>query len=711
MNSVFQPSPISIAVLALVTCPLSVLAQHASVEDASKVKRTVWDQRLEEVLPPLAENHAGEVSYEVRILDANHEILAKASREAQKPMPSASLIKLPVMVEAYSQAEENRIELSKRLRLTEQDKVPGSGILNDHFDSNLELSVRDAIRLMMRYSDNTATNLVIDQIGLGSTGDRMRRMGYPDTQLHAKVFRSNTSIAPERSREFGLGSVTAQDLVNLLSLIEKRELLSPDACEAMLGHLLSCEDSLKLPRFLPAGTKLAHKTGSVTRSRTAAGIIYGRSNKIVLCVLTTNNEDGSWSDENAADVLIGKLAKSAFDRSQAMEAEVESSHLLGSEDRSMAQTTLEQGAHGPLVEGLQRTLNAVHNAGLTVDGDFGPATAAAVASFQKSVDLPPDSIVDERTWRKLGPIVSAKAVPPPELVNAEKLERSSAWSANQPPQTSAKAHVIMDASRGTVFAAKSPTNELANASTTKLMSALLIAELAAESPGVLQEEICFSKRADNTIGSTAGVRAGESLTCRELLYGLLLPSGNDASVALAEHFGTRVFEQVSGQNVGPLANPNPNYVLFVEAMNQRAEQLAMAHTSFANPHGLTEQGHFSCAADLAILAQQILKHQLLMATVSTRQRGCRLRGVGGYTRDVVWKNTNRLLRFEEFSGMKTGTTSAAGACLVSVGELDGIRLIAVVLGCPSSDARYSDTRNLFDWAWRTQRVAIGKGTE
>jgi beta-lactamase class A len=98
-----------------------------------------------------------------------------------------------------------------------------------HFSAGTKLTRRDAIQLMMAYSDNTSTNLVVDQIGLSTTTDTMKRMGFPETQLHSKVFRGSTSIAPERSQKYGLGSTTAADIVALLEKLHRGELVTPAA--------------------------------------------------------------------------------------------------------------------------------------------------------------------------------------------------------------------------------------------------------------------------------------------------------------------------------------------------------------------------------------------------------------------------------------------------------------------------------------------------
>jgi D-alanyl-D-alanine carboxypeptidase (penicillin-binding protein 5/6) len=207
---------------------------------------------------------------------------------------------------------------------------------------------------------------------------------------------------------------------------------------------------------------------------------------------------------------------------------------------------------------------------------------------------------------------------------------------------------------------------------------------------VLDEIVTFSEAADKTPGSTSAVRTGEQVSVGELLYGLLLPSGNDAATAFAEHFGRR-FDNSDSAGASSRA--------FIAEMNRRAASLGMAETHYENPHGLPARGHQSSARDLAPLAHAAMQNQLFRQYVSTRQHGAKVQGEGGYERNIVWKNTNKLLEIEGYSGVKTGTTTAAGACLVSWGERDGRELIVVILGSTSSDARYVDARNLFRWAW------------
>ncbi len=264
------------------------------------------DARLE----PLLKAHKGTVAVAVKHLKTGEEF----SRNADEPMPTASLIKLPIMVEAYWQAAENKVKLDKPLTLRKEDKVPGSGILTSHFSDGATFPLRDAVRLSIAFSDNTATNLVLDEIGIPSMNVRMEKLGFKHTKINAKVYKgSTTSIDPERTKKFGLGSTTAREMVQLLELIEAGKVVSPEACKEMIAHLKTCDDHEKMTRLLPAGTIVAHKTGSVNASKTDAGILYLKSGPVALCVLTDKNDDVRWTPDNAAQVLIGKIAKEVYE--------------------------------------------------------------------------------------------------------------------------------------------------------------------------------------------------------------------------------------------------------------------------------------------------------------------------------------------------------------------------------------------------------------
>ena len=190
------------------------------------------------------------------------------------------------------------------------------------------------------------------------------------------------------------------------------------------------------------------------------------------------------------------------------------------------------------------------------------------------------------------------------------------------------------------------------------MTAFIVLRLAETDPKVLDEVVTFSERAAKTSGSSSKLQAGEKLSVRELLYGMLLPSGNDAAVAVAEQFGPRF-----------PADPQPGddpVRRFVAEMNRRAKALNLKETTFLDPNGLARNQ--SSPRDLAVLTYQAMQLQLFRDYVGTRRHECTVIGPTGEKRAVTWENTNHLLDIEGYDGVKTGTTTAAGACLVASGN-------------------------------------------
>ena len=667
---------VSVCLMAIVTCGTTA-GQTA-------------DELSSELLP-LIRSHQGDVG--VSVLDLTSGVRFK-HRESEV-MPTASLIKLPVMIETYRQIAAGTLDESMMLTLQATDKVPGSGVLTKHFSDGSQISLRDAIRLMIAFSDNTATNLVVDQIGLPATSQTMTKLGYPQTRLNSKVYRGASSISSERSKSYGLGSTTAADIVGLLENLHHRQLVTPEYCAVMLTHLKNCEAKSQLPRFLPTHIDVAHKSGSVSNARCDAGIIYAPNGPIALCMLTNNNEDRRWTEDNAAELLNARIAKTVYEHFNPPHATA-----------ATAVKVLIQGDYGLHVESVQRTLNARMEPSpeLSIDGDYGPATAAAVVRFQSTHKLQPTGNVGPETWKTLSPLLTEELpVPDPAEVNVQMLPLAPEDPLEGRPFVSCRAWAVADVRTGEFVDGASADKALEIASTTKIMTAYLVFRHAARHPEALKEILTFSGRADRTRGSTSGIAEGESLPVSEVLYGLLLPSGNDAAVALAEHFGSRLQGNDSVDAARVDADPLP---MFVAAMNKMAGELGMNQSTFRNPHGLSESGHRSSARDLLKLAQAALAIPTFRCYVSSRQRGCTVTGAAGYSRNVMWKNTNRLLAFDGYLGIKTGTTEPAGACLVAVSERDGQELLLVVLGSASSKGRYVDSRNLFRWAWR-KRMGIG----
>jgi D-alanyl-D-alanine carboxypeptidase (penicillin-binding protein 5/6) len=649
-------------------CLLLFLSTAASAED------------LADVVQPLIDAHKGDVAVKIKDLATGETF----DYHADKTMPTASLIKFPLMVASFQEFEEGNVTPDAIVELDEKDKVPGSGVLTAHFSGGAKMPLRDAIRLMIVYSDNTATNLVAKKVGLDKTAKLMEKLGYPETKLHSYTFNRPSSLFPERSVKYGLGSTTPADMVSLLEKLWKKELVSKDASEKMLTNLYACADKSTFPRYL-SDVKFAHKTGATELIRTDAGLMeLPNGGPIAMCVMTNENEDQSWSPNNEGDVLCSKIAQAVY----RYYTEAGSNNL-------------KKGAAGPLVASLQRTLNErlKPSPELDADGDFGAMTETAVIAFQKAKNLKPTGVVGPETWEALGPLVEkGPEVPVPAVVNAEVAKKAEAESLDGPPIVGCKVWAIANGKTGEVLWGSDEEKPVDIASTTKMMTGYLVGKLAEKHPEVLKEKITFSKRADETIGSTADLRVGEEVSVEELLYGLMLPSGNDASVAFAEHFGSRVAPGADGKQ-DEKASAKESYDKFIEAMNAAAKDLGMKDSHFTNTHGLTDEKHKASAADLAKLAVAVKQIPLLQQVVATPQRGATVTGPGGYERNVLWKNTNNLLKIEGYDGVKTGTTDAAGACLVSSAKRGDDSLIVVVLGAPSSDSRYVDSRNLYRWGW------------
>ena len=242
-----------------------------------------------------------------------------------------------------------------------------------------------------------------------------------------------------------------------------------------------------------------------------------------------------------------------------------------------------------------------------------------------------------------------------------------------PPTIQAQAAVLIDAKTGEILYEKNSRARNAPASTTKVLTAIIAIE-----SGHLDDEVKISHRAAGTAGSSMHLSPGQLISMRELLTGLLLRSGNDAAVAIAEHLA------------GSVEN-------FVALMNHKAELLDASNSHFANPHGLTAPGHYSTAFDLAWIARYALTNPIFSSIVNTKETNIDWLDRRGKEHDQTLKNTNKLLwLLEEADGVKTGTTNQAGPCLISSATRGNQKLIAVVL---HDHSRWYDSMQLLKYGF------------
>lgn len=244
--------------------------------------------------------------------------------------------------------------------------------------------------------------------------------------------------------------------------------------------------------------------------------------------------------------------------------------------------------------------------------------------------------------------------------------------------TSASSAILMEASSGRVLYEQNSHEQRLIASITKLMTALVALEYGCD----LREEFLVPQAAVGVEGSSIYLRPGETVTLEELLYGLMLKSGNDAALAIAIH--------CAGSEEA-----------FVDAMNEKAEKLGMKDSHFANPNGLNAEGHYSSAYDMAVLARACLENKTLATIVSTKNITIGQRSL---------TNHNKLLwRYEGCIGMKTGYTEKAGRTLVSAAQRSGMTLIAVTLNDPDD---WKDHTTLLDWGFEHYALvnAVSEGS-
>lgn len=237
-----------------------------------------------------------------------------------------------------------------------------------------------------------------------------------------------------------------------------------------------------------------------------------------------------------------------------------------------------------------------------------------------------------------------------------------------------KAALLMEAESGKVLFSQNETEKLPIASVTKIMTTLLVMEALDSGKLDINDTVTVGEEAAHMGGSQVYLEVGEQMSVDDMLKALIVVSANDATVAMAEH----------------LAGSQSS---FVSQMNARAAELGMTETHFANCHGLNEEGHYSCARDVAIMTRELLKHPKVL-----EYTGIWMDTIRGGAFGLA--NTNKLIRFYNgANGMKTGFTDTAKYCLSGTAKRDGMQLIAVIIGADTSEIRFASAKKLLDFGF------------
>jgi beta-lactamase class A len=300
---------------------MAVFSMAAAAQSPAKdAPGTSIDTALQQQVQAIAAMHHGDIALFAENLTTGRTIAIAPDI----PVQTASVIKLGILYEALEQIREGNAHWDDRLSLNKSDQVPGSGVLL-FFDTPLPLTLKDALTLMVVMSDNTASNLAMDRIGIANVDRRLAQLRLKDTYLYKKVFQPNPPgvTMPPDQKKFGLGKTTAREMAALMTKIATCDLAEPGA-PAQLGDTDLCAVALHMlhmqfyrnaiPRYLDGmpgatGESIANKTGSLDAVRNDVAAVSTKNGLIVIACFTFNNKDHSWGAEQEGEFTIAKIAR------------------------------------------------------------------------------------------------------------------------------------------------------------------------------------------------------------------------------------------------------------------------------------------------------------------------------------------------------------------------------------------------------------------
>ncbi len=282
------------------------------------------DKALEAKLQTIAAAHHGTVTLYAHNLKTGQ----TAALAPDRPVQTASVIKLAILLDVAEQIRAGKASLDEHLTLNKANQVAGSGVLGI-LDTPLPLTLRDTLTLMVVVSDNTATNLAIDRLGLEHINQTIRQAGLKDTWLYKKIMVPATEPMPADQPKFGLGKTTAREMAAIMERLAACRLaldggpaLPGDSrlCGSLLHMLRNQQDRDSLPRYLEtldtseAGSAIANKTGALNQVRNDIALIATKSGPVVIAAFTQQNQDERWTGDNEAEQTLGKLGRAVVNQ-------------------------------------------------------------------------------------------------------------------------------------------------------------------------------------------------------------------------------------------------------------------------------------------------------------------------------------------------------------------------------------------------------------
>lgn len=297
--------PLAALLLALLAACAPVMAQSGAPSRSATADGDPAGLRRE--LERLMAGYEGVAGVSVRNLATGERVSIRGGEK----FPSASLIKVAVLVTAMDEVRRGTLRLDDPISMIARDQVGGSGVLQ-YMHSGMQMTVGDAAALMITLSDNTATNLLLDKLNIRTVWAKMDSLGLTATRVHSKTFNRATSVAMDSSVKYGLGVTTPDETVELFARLHAGTAVNPALDSAALALLRNNQDFTKLVRWLPESVIVAHKTGEVDQSRNDCGIIQGPQAPVAVCVMTRENRDTSYAVDNPANLLIARIGAAVY---------------------------------------------------------------------------------------------------------------------------------------------------------------------------------------------------------------------------------------------------------------------------------------------------------------------------------------------------------------------------------------------------------------
>lgn len=294
-----------IAIVLISSCSIASHAQNST--------------QLQQQITAIAAAHHGKVALFAENLKTGETVGVEPDQVVQ----TASVIKLTILYEALEQVREGKVHLDDKIVLEKADQVPGSGMLL-FFDTPLAITLKDALTMMVIMSDNTATNLVIDHLGLESINARIKQLGLKDTYLNKKVFQPAEGPMPADQKVYGLGKTTPREMADVMRKIVTCDLAEPglpsrpqddQLCGVVLHMLTNQFYRDGIPRYIEGldtsegQSDIANKTGSLDAVRNDIAAISSKNGLLIISIFTYDNQDHSWTSDNEGEITAAKIAR------------------------------------------------------------------------------------------------------------------------------------------------------------------------------------------------------------------------------------------------------------------------------------------------------------------------------------------------------------------------------------------------------------------